>query len=74
MFAFSFVFVPFGGRLASLDIAPALEVRGILLVVKPDKAYIVLADGYWAAKRGPDWRGARAFAARRGLHSRWLST
>jgi isoquinoline 1-oxidoreductase beta subunit len=44
----------FGGRLAGLDTAPALGVRGVHSVVRLEEAFVVLADGYWAAKTGAD--------------------
>ncbi|HYE51075.1 MAG TPA: molybdopterin cofactor-binding domain-containing protein, partial [Azospirillaceae bacterium] len=49
-----------GGRLASVDEAPALAVRGVRKVVRLDNAVAVVADGWWAAKKGlealaPTW-------------------
>jgi isoquinoline 1-oxidoreductase beta subunit len=50
----------FGGKLASVDAAPALAVPGVRKVVKLEAAVAVIADGYWAAKTGlealnPTW-------------------
>lgn len=44
----------FGGKLASVDPAPALAVRGVLRVVKLDNAVAVVANSYWQAKKGLD--------------------
>lgn len=49
-----------GGRLASLDPAPALRVKGVRQVIKIDDAYAVVADHTWAALKGlralsPQW-------------------
>lgn len=41
-----------GGKLESLDEAPALAVKGVEKVVKLDDAVIVVAKGYWQAKKG----------------------
>ncbi len=43
-----------GGKLASVDEGPALAVNGVERVVKLDDAVIVLAKGYWQAKKGLD--------------------
>jgi isoquinoline 1-oxidoreductase subunit beta len=50
----------FGGRLASLDPAPALRVKGVRQVVQIDNAIAVVADHTWAALKGlralqPKW-------------------
>jgi len=50
----------FGGRLAYVDPAPALRVRGVRHVVELDDAVAVVADSYWSAKKGlaalqPTW-------------------
>jgi isoquinoline 1-oxidoreductase beta subunit len=50
----------FGGRLASLDTAPALRVKGVRQVVRIDNAIAVVADHTWAALKGlralqPQW-------------------
>jgi isoquinoline 1-oxidoreductase beta subunit len=50
----------FGGKLKSVDDAPALDVKGVSQVVKLDNAVVVLADNYWTALRGlealrPEW-------------------
>ncbi len=56
----------FGGKLVSVDEAPALAVKGVIQVVKLDNAVVVLADNYWTALRGlealrPEWNfGANA--------------
>src|SRR4029077_16596452 len=55
----------FGGRLADVDPAPALRVRGVQHVVKLDDAVSVVADSYWSAKKGlaalkPTWDHAQA--------------
>lgn len=41
-----------GGKLVSVDEAPALGVKGVEKVVKLDDAVIVIAKGYWQAKKG----------------------
>lgn len=43
-----------GGKLVSVDEAPALRVKGVEKVVKLDDAVIVVARGYWQAKKGLD--------------------
>lgn len=50
----------FGGRLQSVDTAPALAVRGVKQVIKMHDAVAVVASNYWAAKKGlaalsPQW-------------------
>ena len=50
----------FGGKLASVDEAPARAVRGVVAVVKMDDAVAVVADRYWRAKAAlaklqPQW-------------------
>ena len=42
----------FGGTLASVDEAAALAVPGVRQVAKLDNAVAVIADHYWAAKKG----------------------
>jgi isoquinoline 1-oxidoreductase subunit beta len=42
----------FGGRLASLDEAAALKVPGVHQVAKLDNAVAIIAEHYWAAKKG----------------------
>ena len=49
-----------GGTLKSLDVEPALAVRGVRKVITTDNAIIVVGDGYWQAKKGldaltPEW-------------------
>ncbi|MFL0672710.1 MAG: molybdopterin cofactor-binding domain-containing protein [Erythrobacter sp.] len=41
-----------GGKLVSVDEAPALAIRGVEQVVKLDDAVIVVAKGYWQAAKG----------------------
>lgn len=41
-----------GGKLVSVDEAPALAVKGVEKVVKLDDAVIVVAKGYWSAAKG----------------------
>lgn len=41
-----------GGKLESVDEAPALAVKGVEKVVKLPDAVIVVAKGYWQAKKG----------------------
>lgn len=55
----------FGGRLAHVDPAPAMRVRGVRHVVQLDDAVAVVADNYWLAKRGlatlkPTWDNSQA--------------
>jgi isoquinoline 1-oxidoreductase beta subunit len=50
----------FGGRLAALDTAPALRVKGVRQVVQIDDAVAVVADHTWAALKAlralePKW-------------------
>jgi isoquinoline 1-oxidoreductase beta subunit len=50
----------FGGRLKSVDDAPAKGRRGVLRVVKLDNAVVVVADRFWRAKEAlallkPEW-------------------
>ena len=50
----------FGGKLASVDHAPALAVRGVKQVVQLEDAVAVVATSYWQAKKGlaalkPQW-------------------
>ncbi|HEY2177622.1 MAG TPA: molybdopterin cofactor-binding domain-containing protein [Caulobacteraceae bacterium] len=42
----------FGGKLVSVNPAPALAVPGVRRVVNLESAVVVVADGYWAAKTG----------------------
>jgi isoquinoline 1-oxidoreductase beta subunit len=41
-----------GGKLLSVDPAPALAVKGVEKVVNLDNAVVVIAGGYWAAHKG----------------------
>ena len=42
----------FGGTLASVDESSALQVPGVVQVVKLDNAVAVIAEHYWAARKG----------------------
>lgn len=42
----------FGGKLASVDEQPALQIRGVQQVVRIDDAVAVIADHTWAARKG----------------------
>ena len=42
----------FGGKLASVDEAAALAVPGVRQIAKIDNAVAVIADHYWAARKG----------------------
>ncbi len=44
----------FGGKLKSVDDKPALAVTGVKAVIPLETAFIVVADGYWPAKKGAD--------------------
>ncbi|MFZ5624408.1 MAG: molybdopterin cofactor-binding domain-containing protein [Gemmatimonadota bacterium] len=44
----------FGGKLKSFDPAPALAVPGVRHVVAISSGVAVVADGFWAAKKGRD--------------------
>ena len=41
-----------GGKLESVDPAPAMAVKGVEKVIKLDNAVAVVAKGYWAASQG----------------------
>jgi isoquinoline 1-oxidoreductase subunit beta len=41
-----------GGKLESVDPAPAMAIKGVAKVVKFDDAVAVVATGYWAALKG----------------------
>ena len=41
-----------GGKLVSVDTAPALAVPGVEKVIKLDAAVVVIAKGYWQALKG----------------------
>jgi isoquinoline 1-oxidoreductase beta subunit len=50
----------FGGKLKALDPAPAMAVRGVLRVIPKEDYFIVVATGFWPAKKGaaalkPQW-------------------
>ncbi len=50
----------FGGKLASVDDAPALAIAGVEAVIRLDDAVAVVASGYWPARKGllslsPQW-------------------
>jgi isoquinoline 1-oxidoreductase beta subunit len=44
----------FGGKLASVDEVAAMAVPGVRQVIKIDDAVAVVADNYWAARKGLD--------------------
>ena len=44
----------FGGRLKSVDPAPAMKVKGVRAVVTLEGGVAVVATGYWPAKKGLD--------------------
>ena len=41
-----------GGKLESVDSAPAMAVKGVEKVLRLDDAVVVVASGYWAALKG----------------------
>jgi isoquinoline 1-oxidoreductase subunit beta len=41
-----------GGKLTSVDAAPAMAIKGVEKVIKLDAAVAVVASGYWAALNG----------------------
>ncbi len=41
-----------GGRLSSVDAAPAMAVNGVEKVIKLDDAVVVVGKGYWQATKG----------------------
>ena len=41
-----------GGKLTSVDPAPAMKIKGVERVVRLDDAVAVVAQGYWPASRG----------------------
>ncbi len=41
-----------GGKLISVDTAPALAIKGVEKVITLDDAVVVVASGYWAALKG----------------------
>jgi isoquinoline 1-oxidoreductase subunit beta len=43
-----------GGTLTKADPAPAIAIKGVERIVKLDNAVIVVAKGYWQAKKGLD--------------------
>jgi isoquinoline 1-oxidoreductase subunit beta len=58
----------FEGRLAAVDEAPALAVRGVLEVVKFPHAVVVVAADFWSAKKGlnalePQWTKPQGYVA-----------
>ncbi len=61
-----------GGKLSAADPAPAMTIRGVREVITTEDAIIVVADGYWPAKKGldalaPEWasgKGAKNSSAR----------
>lgn len=58
----------FGGTLATVDEAAAMKVKGVTQVVRLPDAVAVVADHYWAAKKGlealaPTWKDGDNVAA-----------
>jgi isoquinoline 1-oxidoreductase beta subunit len=56
-----------GGKLKTVDAAPALTVKGVEHVVTTDAAVMVLGSGYWPASKGlaaltPEWDSSSAKA------------
>ncbi len=50
----------FGGKLKSVDEGPAMAVKGVRKVLRLPDAVVVVADGYWPARKGlaalqPQW-------------------
>lgn len=41
-----------GGKLTSVDPAPAMKIKGVERVIRLDNAVAVVAQGYWPASRG----------------------
>jgi isoquinoline 1-oxidoreductase beta subunit len=63
----------FGGRLASVDPAPAMAVKGVIRVVRLDDAVAVVASSYWIAQKGlaaltPQWDDSKASSATSPAH------
>ena len=63
----------FGGRLASVDAAPAMAIKGVLRVVRLDDAVAVVATNYWTAHKGlaalaPQWDDSKASSATSPAH------
>lgn len=42
----------FGAKIANVDSSKAESIKGVVSVIKLDDAVAVVADGYWAAKKG----------------------
>jgi len=69
----------FGGKLASVDEKPALAIPGVSAVVPVDDAVMVVADGYWNARRGlmaldPRWdEGVMAEADDASIRARFVA-
>jgi isoquinoline 1-oxidoreductase beta subunit len=67
----------FGGRARKVDDAAALAIPGVRKVVDVDSGVAVIADGFWAAKRGRDalevdWDlGPNADVSTEELHARY---
>ena len=50
----------YGGKLKALDPAPAMAITGVLRVIAKDDYFIVVATGFWPARKGaaalqPQW-------------------
>jgi isoquinoline 1-oxidoreductase beta subunit len=43
-----------GGKLKALDPAPAMAIRGVVRVIPKEDYFIVVATGYWPARKGAD--------------------
>ncbi|MEX0814567.1 MAG: molybdopterin cofactor-binding domain-containing protein, partial [Dongiaceae bacterium] len=69
----------FGGRLRTVDQAPALAVKGVRAVVPLDDAVVVVADGYWPALKGlralaPEWdEGANAAMSSASIRAEFMA-
>jgi hypothetical protein len=69
----------FGGRLRTVDQAPALAVKGVRAVVPLDDAVVVVADGYWPALKGlralaPEWdEGASAAMSSASIRAEFMA-
>jgi isoquinoline 1-oxidoreductase beta subunit len=67
----------FGGKLKSFDDSKAKAIPGVRHIIKIDRGVAVVADGFWAAKRGRDaleleWdEGALASLTSRSLRARY---
>ena len=67
----------FGGRLASVDPAPAMKIHGVKTVIAADDYCGVVASGFWEAKEGlatlkPVWNEGNNASRDSAEHSRTL--